>query len=585
MTSRTEARTSYYHAGAGYDNATGWGSFNGANLLADLSVLLVPNAPTIGTAMPGNAQALVAFTAPAFNGSSPITSYTATSNPDSITATGTTSPITVSGLTNGKAYTFTVKATSIVGTSVPSSPSNSVTPAPPIIINNGSPYTTKTTVSLALTYPGATYMQFSTNGTTWTPWGSYAATKSLTLPSGDGLKSVSVRFRDSKMVISDIYFATILLDTKAPAITAIAPTTGTIGTIVTITGKYFGPTQGTSSVSFNGTAVTSYTSWTDTSIKCVVPSGTTTGNVTVTTTEGTSNGKLFTLKPPTITAIAPTTGTIGTIVTITGTYFGPTQGTSSVSFNGTAVTSYTSWTDTSIKCAVPSGTTSGNVTMTTPMGTSNGKLFTLKPPTITAIAPTTGTIGTIVTITGKYFGPTQGTSSVSFNGTAVTSYTSWTDTSIKCVVPSGTSTGNVTVTTPIGTSNGKPFTLKPPAITAIAPTTGTIGTIVTITGKYFGPTQGASSGVSFNGTAVTSYTSWTDTSIKCVVPSGTTTGNVTVTTPIGTYEYGKLFTLKPPAITAIAPTSGKIGTIVTITGKYFGPTQGASPVSSSMAQR
>ena len=221
----TQGTNIVYHAGAGYDNATGWGSFNGADLLADLSVLLVPNAPTIGTAMPGNAQALVAFTAPAFNGSSPITSYTATSNPDSITGTGTTSPITVSGLTNGKAYTFTVTATSNVGTSVPSSPSNSVTPEPPIIINNGSPYTTKTTVSLALTYHGAAYMQFSTNnGTTWSAWVAYAATKNLTLPSGDGLKTVSVRFRDSNLVVSDIYSATITLDTKAPVNGTLTPT-------------------------------------------------------------------------------------------------------------------------------------------------------------------------------------------------------------------------------------------------------------------------------------------------------------------------------------------------------------------------
>jgi hypothetical protein len=60
-------------------------------------------------------------------------------------------------------------------------------------------------------------MQFSTNGgTTWTTWMAYAKTKRLALPSGDGLKTVSVRFRDSKGVISDVYSATITLDTKPP---------------------------------------------------------------------------------------------------------------------------------------------------------------------------------------------------------------------------------------------------------------------------------------------------------------------------------------------------------------------------------
>ena len=88
----------------------------------------VPGAPTIGTATAGNGSASVTFTAPTSNGGSPITGYTVTSSPGGITATGTTSPITVTGLTNGTAYTFTVKATNAVGTGSASAASNSVTP-------------------------------------------------------------------------------------------------------------------------------------------------------------------------------------------------------------------------------------------------------------------------------------------------------------------------------------------------------------------------------------------------------------------------------------------------------------------------
>lgn len=89
----------------------------------------VPGAPTIGTALKGNTQAEVAFTAPANNGGSAITSYTATSNPGGFTATAASSPITVTGLTNGTAYTFTVIATNANGNSTASSASNSVTPS------------------------------------------------------------------------------------------------------------------------------------------------------------------------------------------------------------------------------------------------------------------------------------------------------------------------------------------------------------------------------------------------------------------------------------------------------------------------
>lgn len=89
----------------------------------------VPGAPTIGTATRGNTQVSVAFTAPASNGGSAITGYTATSNPGGFTASGSSSPLTVTGLTNGTGYTFTVVATNAVGDSAASSASNSATPA------------------------------------------------------------------------------------------------------------------------------------------------------------------------------------------------------------------------------------------------------------------------------------------------------------------------------------------------------------------------------------------------------------------------------------------------------------------------
>jgi uncharacterized repeat protein (TIGR02543 family) len=91
------------------------------------SSVTVPDAPTSVTASPGVRQAIVNFVAPAWNGGSPISGYTVTSSPEGKTATGTTSPITIGGLSNGVTYTFTVKATNIVGNSLPSAASNSIT--------------------------------------------------------------------------------------------------------------------------------------------------------------------------------------------------------------------------------------------------------------------------------------------------------------------------------------------------------------------------------------------------------------------------------------------------------------------------
>jgi uncharacterized protein (TIGR02145 family) len=91
----------------------------------------VPDAPIIGTATAGNAQATVTFTAPVSNGGSAITGYTVTSNPGSFTGTGSASPVTVTWILSGTAYTFTVTATNGNGIGPASAASNSITPSTP----------------------------------------------------------------------------------------------------------------------------------------------------------------------------------------------------------------------------------------------------------------------------------------------------------------------------------------------------------------------------------------------------------------------------------------------------------------------
>lgn len=91
---------------------------------------VVPAAPIIGTAIAGDTQASVAFTAPTNTGGTAITSYTVTVSPaDVAPVSGASSPIVVTGLTNGQAYTFTVTADNVAGTGPASMASNSITPA------------------------------------------------------------------------------------------------------------------------------------------------------------------------------------------------------------------------------------------------------------------------------------------------------------------------------------------------------------------------------------------------------------------------------------------------------------------------
>jgi IPT/TIG domain len=260
----------------------------------------------------------------------------------------------------------------------------------------------------------------------------------------------------------------------APTITSVVPTGGPVGTPVTITGTNFGGLQGNSTVTFNGTAA-SPTFWSATSIGVPVPAGATTGNVVVTVGGLASNGQTFTVTAapppvPTITSLAPTSGPVATAVTITGTNFGGSQSGSTVTFNGTPANP-TSWSPTSISVPVPAGATTGNVVVTVGGLASNGRSFTITAapptPTITSLAPTSGAVGTAVTITGTNFGGSQGNSTVTFNGTAA-SPTSWSATSIGVPVPAGATTGDVIVTVGGLASNGQNFT-----VTAAPPGTAT----------------------------------------------------------------------------------------------------------------
>jgi hypothetical protein len=112
------------------NNAVGTSAASAAsNSVTPTAASTVAAAPSIGIAVASDKQATVNFTAPANDGGSAVTSYIVTSSPGGITATGSASPIVITGLANGTAYTFTVVARNAVGSSAPSSVSNSVTPA------------------------------------------------------------------------------------------------------------------------------------------------------------------------------------------------------------------------------------------------------------------------------------------------------------------------------------------------------------------------------------------------------------------------------------------------------------------------
>lgn len=98
-----------------------------------------PTAPTSVSARAGVNQAKVYWQPPADDGGATVSSYTATSSPDgrSCTASAAARSCYVTGLTNGQAYTFTVRATNSDGSSPESAPTAPVTPdadtSPPVL--------------------------------------------------------------------------------------------------------------------------------------------------------------------------------------------------------------------------------------------------------------------------------------------------------------------------------------------------------------------------------------------------------------------------------------------------------------------
>lgn len=157
---------------------------------------------------------------------------------------------------------------------------------------------------------------------------------------------------------------------------------------------------------------------------------------------------------PTITSFSPTCGPVGTQVIITGTAFQDApSAVSSVTFNGTAATTFTVNSDTQITATVPAGATSGPIAVTDSEGTATSTTsFTVTTgagPCISSFTPTSGNVGTVVTITGGGF---TGATSVTFGGVAATTFTVNSPTQITATVPTNAVTGPIAVTTSSGTA-------------------------------------------------------------------------------------------------------------------------------------
>jgi uncharacterized repeat protein (TIGR03803 family) len=157
-------------------------------------------------------------------------------------------------------------------------------------------------------------------------------------------------------------------------------------------------------------------------------------------------------------------------------------------------------------------------------------------PFVSFVGPlSSGKVGKTIQILGQGF---TGATNVSFNGVSTT-FSVVSDTYLTATVPDGATNGLVTVKTPGGALTSNKVFRVTPAILSFSPTSGPVGTPVTITGTSF---TGATK-VTFGGVKATTFSVDSDTQITANVPTGAKTGKIAITTPGGTATSKNVFTV------------------------------------------
>ena len=347
-----------------------------------------------------------------------------------------------------------------------------------------------------------------------------------------------------------------------PQIDSFSPSSGAPGAVVVVSGRNF--SQATA-VRFNLTNATAFTVDSDTQLTATVPTGATTGRISIVamSPRGTgSSAANFTVlpPPPTVTGFTPTSGAANTQVTVAGTGYSSTsavQFSSGTGFTG-ASTTYVS--STQLRAFVPAAATTGPVRVCT--GTNCGPASPMPfivAPLVQTFVPTSGAPGTVVTLTGRNF---TGATSVAFGAVDATTFAVQSDTSLVATVPVDAVTGAITVTASgvMGTSSSNFLVF--PSIADFTPKAGLPLTSVALTGRNFETVMA----VQFNATSA-AFTMTSSTQLSATVPPGATTGRVTIVHSMGTSSSASDFVvIQPPTITGFAPDSGRPGDTVVVTG-------------------
>src|SRR6266404_5601192 len=219
-------------------------------------------------------------------------------------------------------------------------------------------------------------------------------------------------------------------------------------------------------------------------IQASVPTGATTGPITVQVNGGMAASSLqdfVVIGPgPYVSGFTPTKGGEGANVTFSGAHL---FSVNTVSFNGKSGVIQPPTGDTTLVVTTPTGVLSGPITLVNPNGSFTTSSNFFAPPSIRGYSPVSGRTGTNVVVTGTNF---LGALSVQFGGVFATDFNVLSNGAIRVSVPTNAVTGIIRVGAPAGSAQtaGSNFIVLP-TVFDFSPAFGSPGTNVVVTGANF----------------------------------------------------------------------------------------------------
>lgn len=352
-----------------------------------------------------------------------------------------------------------------------------------------------------------------------------------------------------------------------PVVTGLSATSGSIGSQVVISGSGFGASQASSGVLLNDAPVT-INSWSDTSITVTIPTGATSGlmSVLLGPSMTSSNAVVFT-----VTAQPLLSGWFDQDIGNVGKTGSATYANGVFTVQGAG--GYLGLNPDAFHFVYQPMSTNGTITARVTGGDAGGQARVVIRTSLNSDAAnvSAGSNLTSPTTTSMYYRPLQGMFELPVSGStqsvtlpySIQVVRNVNQFSVYATTSNGwTLLGTQTLTTPqtvyVGfgvASNNYSYTktatfdnvsvtlggaVANPVITGVSPIAGRPGVSVTVSGSGFGPTQGTSL-LNFNG-ATAAISSWSDTQIVAIVPDAATTGPVMVT--VGNITYtGPMFSV------------------------------------------